>query len=69
MYIPESEEREPVKEYSVDDESIKNIMHEISDDEGFQEYIERISGLLESVESKKVNIIINYLLYGMIVKC
>jgi len=66
MYIPE--EREAVNEYSVDDESIKNIMHEISDDEGFQAYLLRIAELLESVESQKVNVIINYLLYGMILQ-
>ncbi len=62
-----SEDREPVREYSSDDSRIKNIMAEISfGDEGIHEYLNRISELLESVESKKINSLLNILLYGML---
>ena len=63
-----NEERELVKEYSVDDQGIKNIVSEIfaSDDNDLRDYLTRITDLLENIELKRINILINYLLYGLI---
>ena len=63
-----NEEKALVKEYSVDDQGIKNIVAEIfaSDDNDLRDYLTRITDLLENIEIKRINILINYLLYGMI---
>ena len=63
-----SEKVPPIREYSIDDESIKNIMNELTseDNEGVRAYLARISELIENIESKKINRLLNYLLYGMI---
>ena len=63
-----NEKKALVKEYSVDDQGIKNIVAEIfaSDDNDLRDYLTRITDLLENIEIKRINILINYLLYGMI---
>ena len=57
-----------IKEYSMDDTSIRNIISEIFVDEenSLRSYLTRIAELLESVESHKLNALGNFLLYGML---
>ena len=63
-----AEDRPLAREYSIDDQSIRNIVAEIfaEDDSDVREYLTRITDLIENIEIKKINILINYLLYGMI---
>jgi len=63
-----NEKNELIHEYDVDDPAIRNIMKEINPEENIDihGYMNRISELLESIESKKINGLINFLIYGMI---
>jgi sulfur relay (sulfurtransferase) DsrC/TusE family protein len=58
-----------IHEYDVDDPAIRNIVQEIKGEEGgssIHNYMNRISELLESIERRKINGLINFLIYGMI---
>ena len=60
---------EIVREYDIDDPAIRNIVQEINGEEGVgvvPDYMNRISELLESIENRKINALVNFMLYGMI---
>jgi len=63
------EERcEIIREYDVDDPAIRNIVQEVKGEgeRDIHTYMNRISELLESIESRRINGLINFLIYGMI---
>ena len=66
MDIPEK--CDVIREYDVDDPAIKNIMQEINpeNENGIHQFMNRVSELLESFENRKINLLLNFLLYGMI---
>ena len=63
-----SEKSDIINEYDVDDPAIENIMKEIGPEGSGVEhnYMNRISELLESIETKKINGLINFPIYGML---
>ncbi len=63
-----AEKCDVINEYDVDDPAIQNIMQEINPegDGGAHVYMNRISELLESIEARKINGLMNFIIYGMI---
>jgi hypothetical protein len=66
--MEEFDKSEVIHEYDVDDPAIRNIMQEINPEgsSDIHDYMNRISELLESIEIKKINGLINFLIYGLI---
>ena len=66
MDIPEK--CDVIHEYDVNDPAIRHIMQEINpeDEKGVHDFMDRVSGLLESFENRRVNRLLNFLLYGMV---
>ena len=57
-----------IREYDVNDPAIQNIMQEIDpeNENGVHQFMNRVSDLLESFENRRINLLLNFLLYGMI---
>ena len=62
------EKCEVIREYDVNDPAIQNIMQEIDpeNEKGVHVFMNRVSDLLESFENRRINLLLNFLLYGMI---